>query len=151
MSLAVFAFSTYNLEKGTLYTWYDSLISDHFILLFKLVLLIFSLVALLLIYLSFNGSSLSQYWVFILVFTLVPGFIALLSANDLLTLFVLIEFVSLVAYVLPVLGASNKKDGIVASSKYYIMGAIASAVLLTGTILLGTENSSYNFDDIQLN
>lgn len=149
--LAVFAYTTYSLEKGTLYTWYDALISDHFTLLFKPVLLVFSLAALLLIYLSFNKSNLSQYWVFMLVFTLVPGFIAILSANDLLTLFVLIEFISLVAYVLPVLGASNKKDGIVASAKYYIVGAIASAILLTGTVLLGTENSSYNFDDIQLN
>ena len=52
---------------------------------------------------------------------------------------------------LPVLGNPNKMDGIVASTKYYIIGAIASAVLLTGTVLLGTENSSYNFDDIQVN
>ncbi len=149
--LAIYANSTYSVEKGTLYTWYDALISDYFVLLFKFALLVFGLAALILIYLSFNTDARHQYWVFLLLYTLVPGFIAILSANDLLTLFVLVEFISLVAYVLPVLGNPNKMDGIVASTKYYIIGAIASAVLLTGTVLLGTENSSYNFDDIQVN
>ena len=71
--------------------------------------------------------------------------------NDFLSLFVVVEFVSLVAYILPVLGNENKKSGTLASAKYYVLGAIASALLLTGVIVLSTENASFNFDEIQLN
>jgi len=59
--LAIYANSTYSVEKGTLYTWYDALISDYFVLLFKFALLVFGLAALILIYLSFNTDARHQY------------------------------------------------------------------------------------------
>jgi NADH:ubiquinone oxidoreductase subunit 2 (subunit N) len=118
---------------------------------FKLILLALSAVVLLLILLSFEEDKPAQYWVFILVFTMVPGLTALLSVNDLLSLFVVIEFISLIAYILPILGNPNKQSGILASVKYYVLGAIASAIMLTGVIILATENGSFNFDEIQLN
>lgn len=118
---------------------------------FKLILLVLSAVVLLLILLSFEGDKPAQYWIFILVFTMVSGLTALLSVNDLLSLFVVIEFISLIAYILPILGNPNKQGGILASVKYYVLGAIASAIMLTGVIILSTENGSFNFDEIQLN
>lgn len=150
ITLLVTAIYFYNTEQGTLYVWYDSLISDYFVMFFKIVLLVIGAAILLFIILSFNGNN-SQYWVFILVFTALPGFTLLVSVNDFLSLFVVVEFVSLVAYILPVLGNENKKSGTLASAKYYVLGAIASALLLTGVIVLSTENASFNFDEIQLN
>jgi len=152
------ATSVYNTEQGTLYVWYDSLISDYFIMLVKLCLLVFSTAILLVVLYTFD-VNVSNYWVFLLVYTLLPAFIVLVSVNDLLSFFAVIEYISLIAYTLPAIvylanrgtaEENSSRKGIESSVKYYSVGAIASVILMTGVVFVATEVMSFNFDDIEL-
>lgn len=60
--------------------------------------------------------------------TVLSGFILLLSTNDFLSFYAVLEFVSLITYVLPIV--AKRDSGVTASVVYYSSGAIASAILL---------------------
>ena len=63
------------------------------------------------------------------------GMVALATANDLITLFVALEVFSLALYVLSGLARRDRRSQ-EAGLKYFIMGAVASAILLYGMALL---------------
>ncbi|MEX2549819.1 MAG: NADH-quinone oxidoreductase subunit N [Nitriliruptoraceae bacterium] len=63
------------------------------------------------------------------------GMVALATANDLITLFVALEVFSLALYVLTGLARRDRRSQ-EASLKYFVMGAVASAILLYGMALL---------------
>ena len=63
------------------------------------------------------------------------GMVALATANDLVTLFVALEVFSLALYVLSGLARRDRRSQ-EAGLKYFIMGAVASAILLYGMALL---------------
>jgi NADH-quinone oxidoreductase subunit N len=65
----------------------------------------------------------------------VVGMVALATANDLITLFVALEVLSLALYVLAGLARRDRRSQ-EASLKYFVMGAVASAILLYGMALL---------------
>jgi NADH-quinone oxidoreductase subunit N len=65
----------------------------------------------------------------------VTGMAALGSANDLITLFVALEVLSLALYVLAGLARRDRRSQ-EASLKYFVLGSIASAILLYGMALL---------------
>jgi NADH-quinone oxidoreductase subunit N len=65
----------------------------------------------------------------------VVGMVALATANDLITLFIALEVLSLALYVLAGLARRDRRSQ-EASLKYFIMGAVASAILLYGMALL---------------
>ena len=64
----------------------------------------------------------------------VVGMAALGSANDLITLFVALEILSLALYVLTGMARRDRRSQ-EASLKYFILGAVASAILLYGMAL----------------
>jgi NADH-quinone oxidoreductase subunit N len=64
----------------------------------------------------------------------VVGMAALGSANDLITLFVALEILSIALYVLTGLARRDRRSQ-EASLKYFILGAVASAILLYGMAL----------------
>jgi len=63
------------------------------------------------------------------------GMVALATANDLVTLFVALEVFSLALYVLSGLARRDRRSQ-EAGLKYFIMGAVASAILLYGMALI---------------
>ena len=63
------------------------------------------------------------------------GMVALATANDLVTLFVALEVFSLALYVLSGLARRDRRSQ-EAGLKYFIMGAVASAIMLYGMALL---------------
>jgi NADH-quinone oxidoreductase subunit N len=63
------------------------------------------------------------------------GMVALATANDLVTMFVALEVFSLALYVLSGLARRDRRSQ-EAGLKYFIMGAVASAILLYGMALL---------------
>jgi NADH-quinone oxidoreductase subunit N len=65
----------------------------------------------------------------------VVGMVALATANDLITIFVALEVFSLALYVLAGLARRDRRSQ-EASLKYFVMGAVASAILLYGMALL---------------
>jgi hypothetical protein len=52
-----FAAYCYDVEKGTLYVWYDALISDYYIVVVKLIFTCLGLVVLFFMAVSFNDSD----------------------------------------------------------------------------------------------
>ncbi len=70
-----------------------------------------------------------------LVLLCVVGMVALGTANDLITLFVSLEVLSLALYVLAGLARRDRRSQ-EASLKYFVLGAIASAILLYGMALV---------------
>jgi NADH-quinone oxidoreductase subunit N len=63
------------------------------------------------------------------------GMVALATANDLITLFVALEVLSLALYVLAGLARRDRRSQ-EASLKYFVTGAVASAILLYGMALV---------------
>jgi NADH-quinone oxidoreductase subunit N len=69
------------------------------------------------------------------------GMVALATANDLITLFVALEVFSLALYVLAGLARRDPRSQ-EASLKYFVMGSVASAILLYGMALLYVATGS---------
>jgi NADH-quinone oxidoreductase subunit N len=65
----------------------------------------------------------------------VVGMVALATANDLITMFIALEVLSLALYVLAGLARRDRRSQ-EASLKYFVLGSVASAILLYGMALL---------------
>lgn len=113
-----------------------SFINNDFTMLFKQTLIVISSM----IILSYSGyarsSKLESQTEFVAIFllSLVGSFIAI-SARDLLVLFLGLELQSLPAYILAAF-ATNKTKSSEAGLKYFVLGAISSAILLFGISLI---------------
>ena len=70
----------------------------------------------------------------------------MLSSNDLLLLYVSIELQSLSLYVLVALNRDSLKSS-EAALKYFILGSIASAIILYGISITYSITGSTNYND----
>jgi NADH-quinone oxidoreductase subunit N len=77
----------------------------------------------------------------------VVGMAALGTANDLITLFVALEVLSLALYVLCGLARRDRRSQ-EAALKYFVLGAVASAILLYGMALLYVATGSVDLPSI---
>jgi NADH-quinone oxidoreductase subunit N len=77
----------------------------------------------------------------------VVGMAALGSANDLITLFIALEVLSLALYVLAGLARRDRRSQ-EASMKYFITGAVASAILLYGMALIYVATGTVELAEI---
>ncbi|MEE9433998.1 MAG: NADH-quinone oxidoreductase subunit NuoN [Sphingorhabdus sp.] len=91
------------------------------------------------------GAMRAEYPVLILF--AVVGMGIMVSANDLMTLYIGLELNSLSAYVLASF-ARNDGRSVEAGLKYFVLGALASGILLFGMSLLYGFTGSTNFDAI---
>ena len=132
-----------DLEANTIFN--DLLLIDNFTQFVKFIMLIAST---LVLGMSFNWLAIENHKKFeypILVLLGTVGLMVMVSANDLLMLYLGLELSSLTLYVL----ATYDRDNAVSSEagvKYFILGALASGILLFGASLvygyLGTTNFS---------
>lgn len=83
----------------------------------------------------------------VLVLLAAVGMGIMVSANDLVTLYIGLELNSLAAYVLASF-ARNDGRSVEAGLKYFVLGALASGILLFGMSLLYGFTGSTNFDMI---
>ena len=92
-----------------------------------------------------EGLSRFEFPVLILFATL--GMMVLVSANDLMSLYLGLELMSLALYVM---AAFNRDDGRSAEAglKYFVLGALASGLLLYGASLIYGFSGTTNFDRI---
>lgn len=122
---------------------------NYFIWLLKNVILVFSVLWIYLAVLYIKEKKLNsfEYWILIL-FTIV-ALLFMLQVNDLLTLYLIIEFQSLTFYVL----ASFKRFSefsTEAGLKYFVVGAFSSAFLLFGLSIIYGLTGLSNFKDLSL-
>jgi NADH-quinone oxidoreductase subunit N len=123
------------------------LVVDGFARFMKLLILAGSAVALLL---SFDAMREGRYLRFeypVLVLLATVGMMVMVSANDLIALYIGLELQSLALYVC----AAIRRDDVRSSEaglKYFVLGALSSGMLLYGASLIYGFTGSTNFADI---
>nr|AVK39568.1 NADH dehydrogenase subunit 2 [Sheathia arcuata] len=130
----------------TLFSWNQLLIFNSFTSDIKLILLVsFCLwIFLSLPYATYEKLISFEYW--ILSFLAVVGMLLIVQVCDLLSMYLAIEFQSLIFYIL----ASFKRTSefsTEAGLKYFILGVFSSALLLFGLSILYTLTGLTNFYD----
>lgn len=127
-------------------TAFDGLyVADNFSAFLKIVMYAGSAAAALLAipYLKRTRTAKFEYPVLIMLGTL--GMSMMVSANDLLSLYVGLELQSLAAYVLAAFHRNEARSS-EAGLKYFVLGALASGILLYGVSLIYGFGGSTNFD-----
>lgn len=131
----------------------SSIASSTFInsLLTKYIKLFILILAFLAIYISTNYLKKNQIYFFeypvLLIFSIL-GMLVMISANDLIVLYISIELQSLSLYVLVALRRGSIK-GSEAALKYFILGSIASAVILYGSSMVYSVVGTTNYELIK--
>ena len=120
-------------------------------LLTKYIKLFILILAFLVIYISSNYLKRNQIYFFeypvLLIFSIL-GMLVMISANDLIVLYISIELQSLSLYVLVALRRGSIK-GSEAALKYFILGSIASAVILYGCSMVYSVVGATNYEIIK--
>jgi len=113
----------------------DAFIADAFARFMKLLILAGSAVAILLSIDDFRRTKTDRYEVPVLILLSTVGMMMMVSAGDLIALYLGLELQSLALYVL----AAVRRDDVRASEaglKYFVLGALSSGMLLYGASFL---------------
>ena len=142
-----FALMSFNISKGS--CWNGAYIQTNLTSAVKMLVIGITIICVLnsITYLSKIKIDLFEY--FILILLTVMGLLIIISANDFLLLYLAIETTSLLYYVL----ACFKKNNIFsleAGLKYFILGAVASGVLLFGMALVTGVTGLFNFNELEI-
>jgi NADH-quinone oxidoreductase subunit N len=123
------------LPAGKATTFGGSFILDDFARFLKILALIGSVVTLVLSveYLADSSRRIFEYSILVLLSTL--GMMVLISAGDLIMLYLGLELMSLALYVLAASNRDNVKST-EAGLKYFVLGALSSGMLLYGASLI---------------
>jgi NADH-quinone oxidoreductase subunit N len=137
-----------NAPEGTVVIFNGMFTVDAFSMFAKTVLLIAALAALLMGqgYATRNGLAAFEYPIVILLATL--GTLLMVSASDMLALYVGLELQSLALYVLAAFRRDDAKSS-EAGLKYFVLGALASGILLFGISLVYGITGTTNFAAIK--
>ena len=130
---------------GVLFT--GGFISDAFARYMKVLVIGGSALALVLSYSSAEHNGLNKFEYSVLVVLATLGMMAMVSANDLMTLYVGLELQSLALYVV----AAMRRDDARASEaglKYFVLGALSSGMLLYSTSLVYGFTGTTRLDQI---
>jgi NADH-quinone oxidoreductase subunit N len=135
------------LPAGKLTTFGGSFIVDDFARFLKILALIGSAVTLILAreFLSNPSSRIFEYSILVLLSTL--GMMVLISAGDLIMLYLGLELMSLALYVVAASNRDNAKST-EAGLKYFVLGALSSGMLLYGASLVYGFTGTVSFAGI---
>jgi NADH-quinone oxidoreductase subunit N len=135
------------LPTGKLTTFGGSFIVDDFARFLKVLALIGSVATLVLSreYLSDPSRRIFEYSVLVLLSTL--GMMVLISAGDLILLYLGLELMSLALYVVAASHRDNAKST-EAGLKYFVLGALSSGMLLYGASLIYGFTGTVSFTGI---
>src|SRR6201987_1292744 len=133
--LVVTGFLVLMLPAGKLTTFGGSFIVDDFARFLKILALIASAVTLILSaeFLSTPSGRIFEYAILVVLSTL--GMMVLISAGDLIMLYLGLELMSLSLYVVAASNRDNAKST-EAGLKYFVLGALSSGMLLYGASLI---------------
>jgi NADH-quinone oxidoreductase subunit N len=135
------------LPAGKLVTFGGSFIVDDFARFLKIVALIGSAATLVLSreFLSDPSRQIFEYSILVLLSTL--GMMVLISAGDLISLYLGLELMSLALYVVAASNRDNAKSN-EAGLKYFVLGALSSGMLLYGASLVYGFTGTVSFAGI---
>lgn len=149
LGLGAIIFMQQNLVNVTVFN--HLVIVDSFAIFTKTIIIFSAVIVLLLSqrYLTENAESFGFEYPVLIILSVVGMFI-MVSASDMLTLYIGLELQSLALYVI---AASRKGDNRAAEAgiKYFVLGALASGILLYGISLIYGYAGSTNFVVIATN
>ena len=135
-------------NTGSNFANYDFLFSkSSFINFFKILVLIGSAASIIISKDYFLGIKLINFEIPILLLFSTLGMMLMISANNLMSMYLAIELQSLSLYV----AAAIKRDSLSSAEsgvKYFILGALSSGILLYGFSLIYGFTGSMNFNEI---
>ena len=137
----------YMQPAGKQVTFGGSFIADDFARFMKILALIGSAVTLILSteFLSDPSRRIFEYSILVLLSTL--GMMVLISAGDLISLYLGLELMSLALYVVAASNRDNAKST-EAGLKYFVLGALSSGMLLYGSSLIYGFTGTVSFTGI---
>jgi NADH-quinone oxidoreductase subunit N len=133
--------------KGTATLFHDSFIVDPFARALKLLTLSGAAVALLMSIDYWRGAGGVKFEFPVLVLLATTGMMMMISANDLIALYVGLELQSLALYVVAAFQRDSARSS-EAGLKYFVLGALSSGMLLYGASLVYGFTGSTDFSDI---
>jgi NADH-quinone oxidoreductase subunit N len=148
ISLFVTAILAFNLiNQPTIIIFSGSFILDNMAATFKVFMALASMVAMVYTshYLTQHKLFRGEY--FVLVLLSILGMMVMVSGYSLLTLYLGLEILSLSLYTLIAI-ARSRAGAVEAALKYFVLGAIASGLLLYGMSMIYGISGSLNISDI---
>jgi len=134
-------------REGTTTLFHDSFIVDPFARALKLLTLAGAAVALLMSIDYWRGEGGVKFEFPVLVLLATTGMLMMISANDLIALYVGLELQSLALYVVAAFQRDSARSS-EAGLKYFVLGALSSGMLLYGASLVYGFTGSTDFADI---
>lgn len=147
--MAIALFLTVSISGDQAFTFNNMFVADGFTTFMKILVLVASALAVIMSREFFNqeGDDRFEFPVLLLLSTL--GMMVMVSANDLMTLYMGIELQSLALYVLAAFKRDSERST-EAGLKYFVLGALSSGILLYGCSLVYGFIGSTNFSSIAM-
>jgi len=126
------------------------IINDFFSFASKFVICLTSVLFLIIVNVSFRDEPIQNNFEYVvLIIISILGLLLLCSANDLITAYLAIELHSIAFYIM---AAFKRKSSysIESGLKYFIIGALSSALFLFGSSIVYGCTGSLSFDDLQM-
>jgi len=146
--LIIFAFLGFALGRPDGTSFSGLLLNNDFSDLLKCIIALSAAAALLLTQHYFQSEKLDRYEFSVLTLYAVLGMSIMVSANNLLSMYIGIEMQSLALYIM----AAFNRDSLRASEaglKYFVLGALSSGLLLYGASLVYGFTGSLDFETIR--
>ena len=147
MALAALAVVSVGTDAGAATTFDGAFISDGLTRFLKVLTLLAAALTLLMTFDDFGRAKILQFEYPVLILLATLGMLMMVSANDLIALYLGLELQSLALYVI----AAFKRDDVRSSEaglKYFVLGALSSGMLLYGASLLYGVTGSTGYRDI---
>jgi len=134
-------------DAARVLTFEGSFVSDGFSRFMKILTLAGSIMAVLVAIDFMRRRAISKFEYPILIVLATLGMLMMISANDLMSLYIGLELQSLAAYVLASIHRDDARSS-EAGLKYFVLGALSSGMLLYGASLIYGFTGNVNFDAI---
>ena len=132
------------------FTSNNFIINDYFSFASKLVICLISVLFLIVVNVSFRDEPIQNNFEYVVLITIsILGLLLLCSANDLITAYLAIELHSIAFYIMSAF-KRNSSYSIESGLKYFIIGALSSALFLFGSALIYGSMGTLSFDDLQM-
>ncbi|WP_343562915.1 NADH-quinone oxidoreductase subunit NuoN [Kiloniella sp. b19] len=125
----------------------DLFVVDDFSSFMKLIILIAAAVGILMTTRFIQREGMNRFEIPVLMLLATLGMMIMVSANDLMTLYIGLELQSLALYVIAAIRRETLKST-EAGLKYFVLGALSSGMLLYGSSLVYGFTGATNFDAI---
>jgi NADH-quinone oxidoreductase subunit N len=134
-------------QPGKMVTFQNAFVADGFGRFMKVLTLTGSIMAILLSMDYMRRKAIEKFEYPILITLATLGMMMMISANDLIALYIGLELQSLALYVVASIHRDDAKSS-EAGLKYFVLGALSSGMLLYGASLIYGFTGNVNFDTI---